>query len=441
MLKLKIGQNFLMSYYNNDYRELFDEAVPYMMGCFSGKNQLALLSPLGINETEATEIRKSLEAMHQNTIYLLNSINILHIKQLCDKNDFNRTLKLKQNEIKNAITSIQLRLPDVKIKVININSCMSSPKYKAANLLYASLQNDESSILSVLPKLEIYKIMSQRYKNIPNEIKIVDNDIKKLNKTSHTCDRLDTVESLKYLRLIEKAEKYGANLRVYLKPLPIYPSEDLGLVFGESDFRDNPYLFKAASYIYQGCHFGMGETIMDIDTSFRLHFVQTIDNRFDNMFYKHNWSGVGYPHCGNRGFCAGEFNDTMAHGREYGLGYYFTSLKQYLTTANMRDTAGVKVIWYPIYDNDNNLIYCAGLDALIEECIKYDDNSLYKKLQTLNWEEKANLLKDYKFNDSRVMHYSAGNLSYYYNGKEDNFLKVCERENIDLYNKIMEGMK
>ena len=146
---------------------------------------------------------------------------------------------------------------------------------------------------------------------------------------------------------------HGSGLRLTIKPLAITPSEPLGEVFEACYFRSNPYLYKAASYIYQGCHFGMPATEIEIDTTFRLRFIKTLDHRFDKMFSSHNWSKIGYPHFGDGGFCAGEFNDTMAHAREYELGYFFISLKQYLGTANMRDLAGVKVFWYPIYNNDN----------------------------------------------------------------------------------------
>ena len=92
--------------------------------------------------------------------------------------------------------------PLIEIKVININAYMEKPEYKAADALYKTLLDDKSSILSVLPRLETYKTMNQRYASIPNEIKIIDNDLKRLEKTVSVCDRVDTLESLKYLKLI-----------------------------------------------------------------------------------------------------------------------------------------------------------------------------------------------------------------------------------------------
>ena len=340
--------------------------------------------------------------------------------------------------LKQQIAKIKEIKPLADIKVININAFMQKAEYKAAEMLYKALKDDKSSILSVLPRLQIYKTMSQRFASIPNEIKIIENDIKRLEKTVKVCDRVDTLESLNYLKLIDTAKMVGTKLRLTIKPLAITPSEPLGEVFAPEYFRNNPYLYKAASYIYQGYHFGMPGTEIEIDTTFRLRFIQTLDHTFDHMFARHNWSRIGYPHFGDGGFCPGEFNDTMAHGREYGLGYYFVSLKQYLGTANMRDLAGVKVFWYPIYNDNNELVYCAGLDAAIEEYVRIYSPTLYEELKTMTWAQKAERMKDFNYDKSEVMRFGAGNLSYSYHG-EDSFLKVCQENDIDLYNKIMEG--
>ncbi len=84
------------------------------------------------------------------------------------------------------------------------------------------------------------------------------------------------------------------------------------------------------------------------------------------------------------------------------------------------------------------MVYCAGLDNLIENYIKTNDLVLYQKLQNMSWEEKATALSNYSFNYERVMRYGAGNYRYSYNGP-DAFLQVCKEQDIDLYNKIMEG--
>ena len=436
MLRLKIGKNYLLLDYHQNERENIDRAIPYMMGCFEGVNLLAAC--LSYNSFKADEICKNMDTLRTNKLYILQYIDILGMKQHNDKQCLREIIWNNKECLKEQIMKIKAIKPLAEIKVININAFMMKPAYKVAQTLYNQLKDDNNNILSVLPRLQTYKTMSQRFAAIPNEIKIIDNDLKRLDKTVNVCDRVDTLDSLKYLKLIDDAKMNGSKLQLTLKPLIINPSEPLGEVFDPQYFISNPYLFKAASYIYQGYHFRMPGTEIEIDTNFRLMFIRTLDNTFDNMFRRHNWSGIGYPHFGNSGFCPGEFNDTMAHGREYGLGYYFISLKQYLGTANMRDLAGVKIFWYPIYNEQNELVYCAGLDIAIEEYIKYNDPTLYKELENMTWQQKAEKLKDLNYDRTEIMRYSAGNLSYHYHGP-DAFLQVCKEKDIELYNKIMEG--
>jgi hypothetical protein len=85
------------------------------------------------------------------------------------------------------------------------------------------------------------------------------------------------------------------------------------------------------------------------------------------------------------------------------------------------------------------MVYCAGLDAAIEEYVKTNNPTLYQELSTMTWQEKAERMKDFNYDRSSVMQYGASHLSYGYHGSEDAFLKVCQRKDIDLYNKIMEG--
>ena len=51
----------------------------------------------------------------------------------------------------------------------------------------------------------------------------------------------------------------------------------------------------------------------------------------------------------------------------------------------MRDLAGVKIFWYPIYNDQNELVYCAGLDIAIEEYIKHNNPTLYKELEDMTY--------------------------------------------------------
>jgi hypothetical protein len=437
MLRLKIGKNFLLLNYHSSERTVINTAIPYMMGCFEGTNLLA--SCLSYNSFNANEVCKNMDALKTNKLYLLQYVDVLGMKKAKDTAYLREVISHNKEVLREQIKQLKEVKPLIEIKVININAYMEKPEYKVANSLYQTLLEDNSSILSVLPRLETYKTMNQRYASIPNEIKIIDNDIKRMEKKVSVCERVDTLESLKYLKLIDTAKMVGSKLRLTLHPLTITPSEPFGKVFAPEHFHNNPYLFKVASYLYQGYHFQMPGTEIEVDTNFRLQFLQTLDHRFDRMFARHNWSRIGYPHFGDGGFCAGEFNDTMAHGREYGLGYYFVSLKQYLGTANMRDLAGVKVFWYPIYNDEGEMVYCAGLDIAIEEYIRVYNPTIYEELKTMTWEQKAERMKDFNYDRSEVMRYGASNLSYGYHGDEDAFLKVCQTQDIDLYNKIMEG--
>jgi hypothetical protein len=444
MLKLKIGQNYLLiDHIRRDPSNYV--AIAYMMGCFHGNNKVACYLT---NQTNIRDLAKMINESHISSLYLLWNMdfksNKNKLKQLTGRlyiegmAMYHEQIIYNKNAIRDRIHELQELVPNLEIKVIAMNSMFQSGEYRAAVALMEVLKRDTTNILSVLDNLEIYKKMSQRHAAIPKELDVINNDIKRLDREIKVCDRIATVDSLKYLHLIKEAKLKNGYLYLTLYELPINLSEKMGEVFDPSAFKDNPYMFKAASYIYSGCHFKMPETEIKINTGFRPEFIQTLDHRFDNMFKAHNWSTIGYPHFGLNHLCGGEFNDTMAHGKEYGLEYYFISLKQYLTTANMRDYAGVKVWWYPIYDKDENMVYCAGLDNLMENYIKTANPELYVTLQNKTWEEKATALSGYGFNDNRIMRYGAGNYNYSYKGP-DAFLQVCKEQNIDLYNKIMKG--
>lgn len=444
MLKLKIGQNYLII--DHTRRESANyQAIAYMMGCFKGQNKVACYLT---NETNIRDLVKIVNESHLDSLYILWSMNIKQtkasIRNLAGRMQiegwamYYEQIAYTKDSIKKRLEELKALAPNLKVKVISMNSMFQSGEYKAGKALMEVLRKDKTNILSVLDNLEIYKRMSQRYAAIPKELEVINNDIKRLDREIKVCDRVATVDSLSYLHLIKHAELKNGYLYLTIHELPINLSEKMGEVFEPAAFKSNPYMFKAASYIYSGCHFKMPETEIRINTGFRPEFVQTLDHRFDNMFKAHNWSTIGYPHFGVGHLCGGEFNDTMAHGKEYGLEYYFLSLKQYLTTANMRDCAGVKVWWYPIYDKNEKMIYCAGLDNLMENYIKFTNPDFYNDLQEMDWEDRATALATCSFNDSRVMRYGAGNYSWCYKGP-DAFLKVCKEQDIDLYNKIMKG--
>ena len=175
---------------------------------------------------------------------------------------------------------------------------------------------------------------------------------------------------------------------------------------------------------------------------FRPEFIETVDHQFDDMFARNNWSNIGYLHFGKGHLCGGEFNDVMAHTSEHGLEYYFICLKQYITTANMRDYAGRKVWWYPIYDKQGKMVYCAGLDILRDYVLNSGISREEKeKVEKMSWEELQTWRHNHKvrFGDFNTQWGSDSVGSY--SGKDDNFLEVCKVKDPALYEEIMKGAR
>ena len=181
-------------------------------------------------------------------------------------------------------------------------------------------------------------------------------------------------------------------------------------------------------------------TKIAIRPNFTPEFIETLDHKFDDMFARNNWSNVGYLHFGKGHLCGGEFNDVIAHTAEHGLEYYFICLKQYITTANMRDYAGKKVWWYPIYDDDNNLVYCAGLDILRDNLLSQPISDEYKReLEGLDWEGFLRWKQNHNvsFNNLQTP-YNSDSVSGY-SGKEDMFLEFCKEHKPELYKELEKG--
>lgn len=433
MLRLKIGQNFLLAEYNQDTKHTLDAVIPYMMGCFKGTGKVATISDC----YNPNEVVKMLKEMRVSELYILQHLNYLGVGKEVQR----EVLAETRYYLQKIIGKTREIDPSIKIKVININAFYKRGEYLLSQDLYKQLLEDETSILSILPKLETHKFMSRRLAAIPEEIKVIDNDLQKLNKTKSVCDRQVSLKTIDYLRLIENAKMVGSSLELTLKELPIYPSDEMGQIFSYEEMKKNKYLYKAAKYIYQGNHFGMVKTRIKIGTNFYPEFIETLDKRFDSMLQCHNWSTIGYPHFGVNHFCAGEFNDVIAHAKEYGLDYYFIALKQYLTTANMKDTAGYRVWWYPIYDNEGKMVYCAGMDIAIEEFIRKINPEVYELLSHMKtWEEKTEYLGSrLNFREDAILRWGCSGLSYYHNNKEDSFLQLCRETEPEVYKEIMKG--
>lgn len=433
MIKLKIGDNFLITSNNDKEMKNF---IIYMMSSFKGHNKVVL--GLDMYNHGITSLDQGLYP-YKDYIKIIKNDRISDLfilyNPLCNNK---RTGIHYEGNLKSFILQLKSEVPNISIRVINIQDTFGIREYKAAAALYESLCLDKKSILHYLDKLDEYKTFSTRYKAIPEEIKVINENIKKMSKESKVCNRKITLSDLNYLNLIDKATLNGDRLVLDIKPLPIYPSEPLGKCIGASDFKRNPYLFKAASYLYKGYHFGMVGTRISVDSRFKPEFIETLDHTFDDMFRCHNWSTIGYLHFGQGHLCGGEFNDVIAHTAEHGLEYYFISLKQYITTANMRDIAGRKVWWYPIYDDEGKLVYCAGLDILrdyVKTRVRPEDK---EKISNMPWEDFIQWKNEHriKFTDFDLPYKE---LETNYNGSDDTFLTVCKEQDPVLYEEIMKG--
>lgn len=337
-------------------------------------------------------------------------------------------------------------LPNVKLKFMKITKeDLASREYKMAWSIVDAWKLDKTSILSHLGELDEYKEMATRYKNIPSEIKTVEDSIRAMKKQTKTEGRKVTLKELEPLHLIEKASLLGNQLMLEIYPLYINPSEILGKVYTEKEFENNPYLYNTAKYLYQGCHFKMPPTKIRINPDFRPEFIDTKVHDFDDMFEVNNWSNVGYLHFGKGHLCGGEFNDVMAHAGEYGLEYYFLALRQYITTANMRDIAGVKVWWYPIYDDEDNLVYCAGLDILRNLLLEQNTwpSDIKERVKNMTIQEFFDWKKErgINFHDVRYPNNLKGGGQMTHSTGKDAFLAVLERKEPELFKTIMKGSR
>ena len=434
MIKLKIGDNFLITT-NKD--QMMKDFIIYTMSCFNGHNKLLLgFDALFHNQFDNGfgDYLKAIREEQPQELFVLIDLSPRN-RYVKEQVKVSTMLALREFSIK-----VKEMLPNIKLAIVKVHNQKDSREFKMAKEIYDALEVNDRSILKHLDKLDEYKHFANRFKAIPGELKVINDNIKQMSKVKKVCDRTITLEDLKYLNLIDNATLHNDNLVITIKPLPIYPSEPLGKCFDKKSFERNKYLARAAEYLYKGCHFGMVGTKIAIRSNFTPEFIETLDHKFDDMFARNNWSNVGYLHFGKGHLCGGEFNDVIAHTGEHGLEYYFMCLKQYITTANMRDYAGRKVWWYPIYDDDNNLVYCAGLDILRDNLLSQDLPREYKEeIKNLNWEEFLKWKSNHgvSFNNLQTPYNSDSVNSY--SGRDDMFLEYCKEHNPTLYEKLKKG--
>lgn len=432
MIKLKIGDNFLLTTHQDTQSKSF---IIYMMGCFKLHGKTAIgLDLLHHQNTELLDYYKAIKEANPSELYILTYVPDVKKDEFAYVS-YNQALRV-------FLQNLKAQAPNIKPRVIRINNLMDTKEFRVASDLYNTLVLDKKNLLAHIDKLDEYKTFSNRYKAIPGELKVINENIKAMSKEKKVCDRVITLEDLDYLQLIDEAHLEGENLVLTIKPLSIFASEPFGKCFDRRSYENNKYLFRAASYLYRGYDFGMVGTRILVRPDFRPEFIETVDHQFDDMFARNNWSNIGYLHFGKGHLCGGEFNDVMAHTSEHGLEYYFICLKQYITTANMRDYAGRKVWWYPIYDKQGKIVYCAGLDIMKDYLLNSGISREEKeKIEKMSWEELQTWRHNHKirFGDFNTQWGSDSVGSY--SGKDDNFLEVCKVKDPALYEEIMKGAR
>lgn len=431
MIKLKIGDNHLITTNRDGLSQSF---ICYMMSRYKGHGRVVL----GIDPRHS--IPPHLRANCAEDYFRDYAQGVREAKV----QSIDILLYLEANE--EIVRVILNLLPNIKVKFIKITKeDINSREFKMAWQIVDAWKLDKSSILSHLSELDEYKELSNRYKNIPSEIKAVDDSIKAMKKQNKATGRKVTLKELEPLHLIEKAELLGNELILDIYPIQINPSEPLSKLYTEKEFENNRFLYETVKQLYLGGHFGMPKTRIKIRPDFIPEFLETRNHDFDDLFEVNNWSNVGYLHFGRGHLCGGEFNDVISHAGEHGLEYYFLALKQYISTANVRDIAGAHVWWYPIYNDKNELVYCAGLDILRHLLIEQTTIPQEFKMEIkdmsipefLEWKKRHGV----SFHDVRYPNGMKSGCQTTQSNGTDTFLKVLERKEPELFKTIMKGSR
>ena len=160
MLRLKIGQNFLLTEYHRDLQPILDKIIPYMMGCFKGAGKVATIPE---NCDEAAVV-KALREIRVNELYILQSIDYLKLNSRLERMDM---IASTSHGLRKIIMRLKELEPTLNIKVINVNAYYKTGGYLISRDLYNILLHEPDNILSALPRLEMHKAMTKRLAAIP----------------------------------------------------------------------------------------------------------------------------------------------------------------------------------------------------------------------------------------------------------------------------------
>lgn len=433
MLKLKIGQNYLYTHKGLSKLTL-KQGLSFIMSNVKGKGKVCFILERKLTSSVLEELCKTIKQDRVEELWVLTQIDTTI-------NEAEKVLVIQ--DLKRRILDfgayVKVEVPNIKIHYIKMDVSYNKKVRSIAGHIVDGLMLDKNSILHYYDILDNYKTFKQRMEQIPGEIKAIDEGIKQIKKKNKTCDRKIGLKTLEPLKLIKQANIVGNDLVLSLHPQKIKPSEKLGTWITKDTFKNNKYIREVAKWLYSGYDFGIKETIIKITPEFKPVFLDTLDHGFDYMMRKNNWSSVGFLHFGIDHLCGGEFNDVIARAREYGMEYYFIAFKQYITTANVRDYAGKKVWWYPIYDDNGSIAYCAALDIYRDHIPNDEDKELCKNM---SWDELLEFSNNHKqYWDFIPSKLNSSELPTNFSQREDGYLKYLEEEDIELYNFIIERNK
>ena len=124
MLKLKIGQNYLLIDHTRRDPSNY-VAIAYMMGCFHGHNKVACYLT---NQTNIRDLAKMVNESHISSLHLLWNMELKHsknkIKRLKGRSYiegmtmYYEQIRYNKNAIKDRIHELQELVTNLKIKVI-----------------------------------------------------------------------------------------------------------------------------------------------------------------------------------------------------------------------------------------------------------------------------------------------------------------------------------
>jgi hypothetical protein len=443
MIKLKVGKNYLIT--NNDRPANISGIlypITFMSSFLEGENKTCI--DLVTAETMNDIVMLSKYAIQLNmldvTVLTHLDMNVIRSRHM------NGQLENFQYVVRDFIKRLREGNPLINVKVIMINKYQKNPLFTTTYNMLASLAQDKRFLLYYLQDLPIYKDFVTRNQEIPKEMEVIDNEIKKLtNKREEVCGESIDMRRINKLKLIKDVKVNEMDeLQLNIHPLYITPAHQLGKCWSQEAIADVKYLYETIKHYYLGYKFRMCETVITINRTFNVKVIKVVDPRYELLLSGTGWAGPGYCHIGYNSHCYGEFNDVIARAKELGLEYYFIGLKQYLTTANVLDSAGDNIWAWPLVDENDNIVYSALLDRARDYLLSNSNpgdlsptdkemlramtfNELFDYIQKRGW--KASNLRG-NYNGPDTMSYSSRST--------DGFLAICKKREPEIYDKIME---